>query len=376
MPELFDPEKFKDNLFSATLFISYYESLKDLIIENIQTFFCNGFDGEKEIYSEEYQKVLELDKKPENACLKWHLNEKIIDDKDYENYHKFRKTRNDLVHELLKNLINGVPESITQDFVELMNLKIKIEKWWILEFEIPINPDFDNKKIDEDAIITPTQSINGMIFTLLSPNKEEANYFKNRFESDHSISNSKAELDIEKEFFLRNEFKMLTLSASFARANIYNDFVKNIKETEAEKKKAELRKTIFEFIDNLIDSHYSKTKVDEDGHIWNILELRKKSKKHAEILNEGYLKFGICQKLLNLYLKYHWCSGLIDFEPPHFPLDRLIQEKKLKKVLDNWTDLDNPETYKDIINNPLFGDPDKLAEMELTTYNQINRNLG
>ncbi|MBL0326264.1 MAG: hypothetical protein IPP61_13960 [Cytophagaceae bacterium] len=77
-----------------------------------------------------------------------------------------------------------------------------------------------------------------------------------------------------------------------------------------------------------------------------------------------------------MYLKYHWCSGLIDFEPPHFPLDRLIQEKKLKKVLDNWTDLDNPETYKDIINNPLFGDPDKLAEMELTTYNQINRNLG
>ncbi|MBK6977915.1 MAG: hypothetical protein IPH28_13100 [Cytophagaceae bacterium] len=62
MPELFDPEKFKDTLFSATLFISYYESLKDLIIENIQTFFCNGFDGEKEIYSEEYQKVLELDK--------------------------------------------------------------------------------------------------------------------------------------------------------------------------------------------------------------------------------------------------------------------------------------------------------------------------
>jgi len=28
----------------------------------------------------------------------------------------------------------------------------KIERWWILEFEIPVNPDFDGKKINEGDV--------------------------------------------------------------------------------------------------------------------------------------------------------------------------------------------------------------------------------
>jgi hypothetical protein len=28
----------------------------------------------------------------------------------------------------------------------------KIEKWWIIEFEIPSNPDFDGKEINSDEV--------------------------------------------------------------------------------------------------------------------------------------------------------------------------------------------------------------------------------
>ena len=69
------------------------------------------------------------------------------------------------------------------------------------------------------------------------------------------------------------------------------------------------------------------------------------------------MNFGISQKMLNLYLKYQWCLGNIK-EPPHFPVDRIIQEKlnqvaknnNLPKiVIEAWTLFENETKYLHII---------------------------
>jgi hypothetical protein len=50
----------------------------------------------------------------------------------------------------------------------------------------------------------------------------------------------------------------------------------------------------------------------------------------------GY-KYGVAQKLLNLFLKYLWCLGTIA-EPPHCPVDRIIIGKTCYKDK-NWTEI-------------------------------------
>lgn len=50
----------------------------------------------------------------------------------------------------------------------------------------------------------------------------------------------------------------------------------------------------------------------------------------------------------NLYLKYQWCLGNIH-EPPHFPIDRIIQKKLKPKPIINWTEMNTAEAYMEII---------------------------
>lgn len=69
------------------------------------------------------------------------------------------------------------------------------------------------------------------------------------------------------------------------------------------------------------------------ANIRSIIEL---SQHYAEIFTKGALNFGISQKILNLYLKYLWVAGVIP-TPPHFPVDRIIQEKLRIRDLQPWT---------------------------------------
>jgi hypothetical protein len=90
-------------------------------------------------------------------------------------------------------------------------------------------------------------------------------------------------------------------------------------------------------------------------------------------LKNGSLDIGTSQKILNLYLKYLWCSRLIDFEPPHFPLDRMIQEGRTSKIV-SWTkEIKSYETYFSTLNSLSDGSNSRAA-WELLTYNQKLKN--
>ena len=62
------------------------------------------------------------------------------------------------------------------------------------------------------------------------------------------------------------------------------------------------------------------------------------------------INIGISQKLLNIVLKYYWCLGLLP-EPPHCPVDRIIQQKIYKQPKVNWTQLNSTDIYMQIIND-------------------------
>ncbi|QRY60522.1 hypothetical protein BCY89_26650 [Sphingobacterium siyangense] len=133
-----------------------------------------------------------------------------------------------------------------------------------------------------------------------------------------------------KSIFLENELWGLVILGAFQRADCYK------KDSEVlQIRKRDFKRDLRLHIDTTILPQY-KGEVSEDKHIENIIDLIEFSKRYADIFSRESLNFGISQKLLNLYLKYHWVAGNIE-RPPHFPVDRIIQEKLGIKNIQPWT---------------------------------------
>jgi hypothetical protein len=166
-----------------------------------------------------------------------------------------------------------------------------------------------------------------------------------------------------KQTFINNEIWMLTFSAAFQRAYIYSG--------GSEEDKKEFRIHLRTFIDNEVLPKYS-IKVEDNEHLKSIYSIIESSKQFKHILNNGEINFGISQKILNLYLKYRWCIGDIQ-TPPHFPVDRRIQENIKYKKLFSWTQQNDSENYMELINHvrnevEKSNQYDSIAEYELIHF--------
>ncbi len=169
-----------------------------------------------------------------------------------------------------------------------------------------------------------------------------------------------------KKQFLYKEFWLLTVGAAFQRANIY----KNDSGIDNQLKSA-FKDELYCFLQTLINEQYH-SEVNEEQHIINIWSLSNFSgMDFDDILINGKLNFGVSQKLLNLYLKYLWCKGDV-VTPPHFPVDRIIQQKLKVSKLNAWTKIKDEKTYLEIISHARnvlkTSKYNSLAELELNIY--------
>lgn len=153
---------------------------------------------------------------------------------------------------------------------------------------------------------------------------------------------------------------------AFQRANVYK---KSIPEIE----KVYFKRMLKGYLDNLIQTSYLKP-VTETEHLENIKGVIRFTKCSKNILTNQQLNFGVAQKLLNLYLKYHWCLNLIP-TPPHFPVDSIIQKQLGLKVV-AWTKMQHETEYLRIINHAkkqLSKHGCKtIAELELLLFSRTN----
>ena len=178
-----DPENLKGNLMFSSLYIASFEALKDYVVDEVKSFFCNGFMDGKDIIDPKYNTdVKSKDKSVVKASLLWFREMEAIDDNDLSLFDELRQYRNKLSHELITLLFEGLPDELPVKFTQLIELRVKIEKWWILNIEIPTNPDFDSEQeILEDGIITSSQIFNQLILDMLSGDEKKASYYKNEF---------------------------------------------------------------------------------------------------------------------------------------------------------------------------------------------------
>ncbi len=158
LENLLDEQILRSNVEFAALFVLNFESFKEYIVDQVRGFYLNSitFDNGELTYneSEKYKKeVRSLDKKIDTASLKWFVQAGAITDKEIDLYHLCRKRRNDITHELLKNLSLGFHEKDMELFIDMVHLYQKIDNWWINEIEIPTSADEIPEDYDRNQVV-------------------------------------------------------------------------------------------------------------------------------------------------------------------------------------------------------------------------------
>jgi len=153
--EFLNPDVIRPRLIAASIYIACFEALKDAIVGRIRDLFLNGFDQTGDIIDPKYDsKVLSRNKSPVYASLEWLKESAAINDVDIRAFNRVKDCRNNIAHRLFTLLgSEGLPPDFENCFSDMVSLLHKIEVWWIKNFEIPINPEYDGRDVDEKEIV-------------------------------------------------------------------------------------------------------------------------------------------------------------------------------------------------------------------------------
>lgn len=168
-----DPDAVRPSLLLATMFITTFEILKNSVVDHIRNFYADGWDENGPIIGSEYQnKVTSRNKSVLYASLEWLQENEAIGNRDIEKFEKLKKTRNLLAHQLFEVVTGQIESQHETQFEELVELLRKIEIWWVVNLDIPTNPDFDGQEIDEEGIVPGAVLSLQMLIEVASGNTE------------------------------------------------------------------------------------------------------------------------------------------------------------------------------------------------------------
>ncbi len=175
-----NPASLRGNLIVASIFLAAFEILKDSIVDRIRSFYITGFaQGEFRVDPKYDTEVLARNKSPVLASLSWLKETGAIDDADCQAFEKVRACRNEIAHELPRIITEGIRSDQAILFAEMVRLLKKVETWWIVNVEIPTNPDFDGKEIDEASVVPgPVISLQLMVDIALGSEEDAYRYYK------------------------------------------------------------------------------------------------------------------------------------------------------------------------------------------------------
>lgn len=174
----------------------------------------------------------------------------------------------------------------------------------------------------------------------------------------------KTEIKRAQNEFLKDQLWASTIRAATTRAGMIYD------QGTTDKEKTRFKEELYEFVTELIHNHYETRVPDDMAHIANISNLKDFASRFGFVT----LRFGHAQKVLNLFLKYLWSLELVH-EPPHFPVDRLIQKKMKIKNASSWTKEMEERHYIKVIEEARIiakrENFDSIAALELSFYNDL-----
>jgi hypothetical protein len=173
------PSVLRGKLISASIYLAAFELLNDSIIERIRTFFFSGFDQNGIIVGPDYQsEVLSRNTSPLYASVSWLLENNAIDDKDLETFESLKKLRNRVAHEMHQLVTSDSQKDYLAELSTLVALIRKIEVWWVVNIELPTNPDWDGtEEVDEDSIVPGSFMAVSLMCDIALGSEENANRY-------------------------------------------------------------------------------------------------------------------------------------------------------------------------------------------------------
>ncbi len=113
------------------------------------------------------------------SSLYWLKENNVLDDKDIKLFTQAKDTRNILAHETPRILFEGPPDNMSEYLLSMVYLLKKIETWWIVNFLLPTNENFDGMLINEEDIIPgPIAGVKIMIDIALGSDELAYYYIK------------------------------------------------------------------------------------------------------------------------------------------------------------------------------------------------------
>lgn len=156
--KILQPDIVKTNLILASLYLTAYEILRESICDRIKDFFSNPTKtstGWEFLPAAEYKnEVLNAHKDLICASCLWLKKMSVLCEDDIKAIEAIRNHRNEIAHELPKLLSNKKSDIDTDKFLKMRELLFKIERWWIVEFEMAINEDFDTIDVDVNQVLS------------------------------------------------------------------------------------------------------------------------------------------------------------------------------------------------------------------------------
>jgi hypothetical protein len=180
--EFLTPEILRIRLISAALYLAAFEILKDNITGQIRSFFTFGSEEYGDPIDPKYEEdVLSRNRSRLYASLSWLVENAAIDQDDIGIFEQLKDCRNQIAHDMTKCVSTGSELKHITLFPVLIALLNKIEKWWIMNVEIPTDPDFDGVEIDEAEIIPGSIMMVRIMFDIALGSDVEAGAYLKAF---------------------------------------------------------------------------------------------------------------------------------------------------------------------------------------------------
>lgn len=169
--KLLNPEGIKSNLVRASLYLFSYELLRTAIVDKLKDFFLTGFDENGYTYSDDYKTRIvnrKIDGKQNIflSSLYWLEEHNAITKDEIAEIIAIREHRNDVAHRIDKILCENDYNIDGSKEKRIFELIKKIELWWIVEVEIPTNPENKGREIIEEGIVSGTEILYTYIKTI------------------------------------------------------------------------------------------------------------------------------------------------------------------------------------------------------------------
>jgi hypothetical protein len=183
---LLDPNLLRDNLKAASLYITAFEILKESIISRLRNFFSRWSTDEGFKPTQDYQShVLSRNRSPLYASLAWLEEMGAISPNDLIDFEQIKHLRNELAHQMTHYLSEGIDEAFFETFSLMFNFLDKVDTWWIINFEVPTNSDYDGETIEEKDVFSGQVLLLQMMLEVALGSREDASKYLDTFNQEN-----------------------------------------------------------------------------------------------------------------------------------------------------------------------------------------------